>query len=974
VPDYQHVVDEIRAYLAAPGHAVTPEIEILAQEFARHCREANERLRECQNYLRKGLRSEAIHLAEKHPMLLDMFSALDFLELPDWRIACATLSLTAPPHLSLEAAQALSDAYAEESPLQTLLTAHRMLNLAQAPLESRVKILRKIAAADAATLFWGDDLEALEQLRLAEIEAQARDAERREELGWLESLVNEVRDSNWSISVPVLFKKKMDESLERLTNKTGEKMLRAMLPRLDSAYSAMNLTESIAVLSQWDHIVKVCKQHLPSELLNHATAIREWVAQEELKAATQKEFEEACIELQAGLDRDLPTIDLEKRFLATTRFSYEIPSDLERRYQQRMSDRNAASRRRHQLTLGAIAAAVVAILVISGIIYYQSTYNSNVKRWVDAAQDAEFAVSSNGDLQRGISIKESIKKEGNRYLANPDLLGATARLDTAIEAERKRDAAFKAKLAQLQGGGKIADEATLKVASALALRSDEKSAIQIIQDDFAQAQEAKRHQADQQFMDAAAALRTTMIKQLTPAQSQTDRTEYLRELASCDATLKDLENRSDVTESTRQSITSTLRALLKQAAATLTAAEQDRQMIQAVADSNSSALNQTTIKDYLNSLPLGSKRDSFTAAQLRGQGDADVEAWNTLVSTWVVKSVPQNENAATSRVREIEKYIADHPKSPLLLHITAYRDFMKRGLDAVAEDGVWNRTLVRQMSSDLYRKLFIIETKTGKAYYTPEVPDFKVDMIDQSFDAYLSPDLAATKKVHLAKAEGAVMQPGSTFEPPKSPQMIAAEKVRDSIRHMTFDQWPYIGLTAFETFEQSKCHPVVRASTLLRISQLNQETLDWAIGKKLDAAIKQLADLKLDDLHWLDPNDQPSSAILANIDTAVRNLPTADELRKLVQSQLSTIEAPLSTGFIGRGCLIAMPNEEIGIKTSVKPDDGLIVVAVNVQLPKTIEDPVFVRVGRADGGKWALEKSISDKLPEGTLLFIAQER
>ncbi len=969
--DYQRIVDEIQGYLASSRQASPAEIAPLAGEFARCCKEMNDRLRECHGYLRRGLRSEAIHLAEKHPVLLDVLAVLDFAELSEWKLACVSLDLPTPPPLAVQAAQALNDAYAEEVPLQSMLTAHRTLNLAQGALPARVKLLRKIAAADSATIHWGDDLEVVERLRLAEIEEQAREAEKRDELGWLEGLVQEVHEPGWRVPIPVEFKNELDAALKRLTNKTGEKMLRELVPKLEVAHSAMNFEECSAVLRQWDHIVKVCPHKLPADLLEQAAGARSWVTQEQHKADSSKAFDEACADLQGGLDRDVPTVELERLFQATTRYPYELAPELEQRYQKRLAERSAAAQRRFKMTMAGIAAAVIVVLGLSGFWFLKATYQSNLKRWIVAAKDAEVALETSGDLQRAISVRGSIAKEGARYTSNPDLEAETARLDAGIQKEKTRESEFKAVWANLQGADAV-DELALKRAQILALRPDEKGALQALQDKLAQANANKQRQADQQFMGAAEVLRTRMDKQITAELLRLDHEGYIREVAACEALLKDLENRPDVTVSTRLSISMTLDAVLNQAKAALSAADAEQLKIETVAAAKSSKQNQTAIKDYLLSMPNGLKRDSFTAAQQRAEGDAAIEAWDSISASWSQSFVPKSEKEAADRIKVLEKYLPEHPKSPLLLAVGTYRDFLRRGMDAVAEDGVWKRTLDRLMQGALYTRLYVVETEQGKVYYTPEIPELTHSIVGDSITAYLYPDPdpnSAVKPIRRDLRKGDKPKILPTQAAPKSPQMIAAAAVRASIKKMTFDQWPFIGIDAVEIFRaQEKCDPVLQASTVLRISQLNLETLDWVEIPALKSAVKDLADLKPQDKRWIDPEDPESPSARAEISSAVRALPSAAELKQTINART---RPSLPSGFLGRGCYIGMPNKTATIVTLVKPEDGLVAFAVSAHLPKTVEEPGLVVVGHTSNGKWELENPFPEDIPEGTFLFIA---
>ena len=66
--DYQRVVDEIRSFLQSPDQTYSASLKELASVFAEACQEVNQRLRRCEEFLQKGLRSEAIHFAQVEPV------------------------------------------------------------------------------------------------------------------------------------------------------------------------------------------------------------------------------------------------------------------------------------------------------------------------------------------------------------------------------------------------------------------------------------------------------------------------------------------------------------------------------------------------------------------------------------------------------------------------------------------------------------------------------------------------------------------------------------------------------------------------------------------------------------------------------------------------------------------------------------------------------------------------------------------
>ncbi len=75
----------------------------------------------CSSLLQQGLRTEALHLADESPNLLDLVAALDLPDPQAWADFCQNNSLPVPPPLQLDRAAQLNDAYAQDQPLEHLL-------------------------------------------------------------------------------------------------------------------------------------------------------------------------------------------------------------------------------------------------------------------------------------------------------------------------------------------------------------------------------------------------------------------------------------------------------------------------------------------------------------------------------------------------------------------------------------------------------------------------------------------------------------------------------------------------------------------------------------------------------------------------------------------------------------------------------------------------------------------------------------
>jgi hypothetical protein len=188
VLDHQRLADEVRSFVRGGDQTFREPLRQLAADYAAACREVNDRLRRCEDFLRQGLRSEAVHFAQAEPPLLDCLAALDFPELPRWTEASLAYGLPAPPPLLSDTAEALNAAYAAEQALAPLLRTHRRLALARAPLGERLGVLRQLEEADRGSPVWQDEVLSLEAARLRQLAAEVetvvagRDAEALEKL------------------------------------------------------------------------------------------------------------------------------------------------------------------------------------------------------------------------------------------------------------------------------------------------------------------------------------------------------------------------------------------------------------------------------------------------------------------------------------------------------------------------------------------------------------------------------------------------------------------------------------------------------------------------------------------------------------------------------------------------------------------------------------------------------------------------
>lgn len=197
----QQVIDRMRLFIRKEDQELSDELTRDAGHYYEMCRKANGRLRICAEYLRLGLRTEAIQLCEEEPNLLDLVAALDFPEMHEWTELTLSYQLQHEP-LLLEFVESLNEAYAENEPLESLLTHFRLITLLGSPLKKRLEHLRTIASDDPFSPYWDDDVREFEKARFREMVDDARAATRNRDTSALAELMGELESDAWLEAPP----------------------------------------------------------------------------------------------------------------------------------------------------------------------------------------------------------------------------------------------------------------------------------------------------------------------------------------------------------------------------------------------------------------------------------------------------------------------------------------------------------------------------------------------------------------------------------------------------------------------------------------------------------------------------------------------------------------------------------------------------------------------------------------------------
>ncbi|WP_166831115.1 coiled-coil domain-containing protein [Thalassoroseus pseudoceratinae] len=432
---YQKLSQEILSVLQSTDQTRTPKLEQQAAEYSELVAKVNDRLERCGELLRNGLRTEAIHLAESEPPVLELVSDLDLggdEEL--WAELCADYDLPVPQSLLIGRAEELEEAYAQQAPLEDLLSRWRRVNLSRAPMDVRVPILRQLVEADPHTHFWEVDLHSFEQVAIKDAQQEAAQAVKQGNIGRVRDLLAYLRDDSWSVPVPNALIQKLTKAGASLQSNQARQTLTELAPQLDQALSENDLDWAMQLTDQWAAVAKKVNLANDDPLIEQVQPALGWVSDERARKKESRRLSGLVYELEELLnDQSNDTATLERLIEATNVDAAEIPDSLQRRARNRLAELRIRERRRWQVTVGVSVFAVLAVVGLVGFVGYQSLRSQAMNKQSEAIR----GLLADGDLesaeQRYQDLTEEYEFEQLEWLG----LGDEIRQAKQTDVERK---------------------------------------------------------------------------------------------------------------------------------------------------------------------------------------------------------------------------------------------------------------------------------------------------------------------------------------------------------------------------------------------------------------------------------------------------------------------------------------------------------------------------------------------------------
>jgi|GEM_PF-3788000 len=964
MPMTQHreIIDNIRGFLSSSQQVRTPPPVEWAKDYAKLCGDANDRLRKGADALKRGLRGDALQIAEAEPDLLDLVVALDFPDAAKWRGVCERFDLPRPPVLLIESAAALNAAYATEQPLQSLMAYHRVLALARAPLRERLMVMQRIEKLDPTNTFWDDDIRTFERARFEEMRAQLPAALKAGDATAVSQLRDEATASTWRSPVP----QELHRSLQDAAARLAEAALRQLSPKLNAAYSAMAYEECKILLGKWQELITATRLAVPVDLQEQVEPIRGWVHEEDQRREQHIAFEKACNSLQQTLDTDQPTPAIERAYHAAINFHLDLPEELELRHSRRMATRALALRNRRRLLYTAITAGFTIALATIAIIVYQSLLTHEIddaqKILAEALADVQ-----QGQVEKGQALRKQLVEQHARIVGNPLIIKALIDLDSSVAADRQRASDFQQHMkAATAAGVEHPDEADLQRAISLAKTPVETTQVEQLKGDIRDFNAKAQAEIDQQFAADGAAISAEIETQLTPQLMASNLTGFSNQLAVLSNKVDSLRQRNRVSEGLRQAQLASLDAVLGQRGQRIEHVQALQTALQHLRECGSSAeAHMGGIKQFIAEFPEDPHCADFQRAIAAFTAEQAIESWSNLGRHWSFQMLPTSYKSAQDRVADVQRYLSQYPTTPLAGQIQAYLAYLNKGLEVSSPNGVLKEGLRKLVTNPLVHDLRCVDTSNGLRFFVADRTfvdhsDINGKSSGQSFPAITSPDMTKPSKVELTLKDGNLLK--ATI-PIVSPQAAFAAAVENHLDAFDYSDWEAFGLDVTqELLNRQDIDPILQAILLQHILTLNQAVGEWSGQDQFGKVVSALAKQNVDDMQWLDPRIPPTTDTLKKLRASIDTLPPLPKTRALLLQRRDAILKAAQVNLAGEGILL---HNDTGYEVVSKAPvtTGQIIWAIGA-------DSQLVTVGGVKDGRWLLDPDQARLVPDGSLVFI----
>ncbi len=364
----ERLINRIREFNNHVQPRATPEAHELAQQFCEACASLNERLGKCRDFLRQGMRSEAVQEARSAPSVFELAETLAFGEREKWRALCSELELAHTPEIDLETVERLKQECDQEQLLEPLLQEFRRL-VHTGDRDRKIRVLRRIREHDPENPAWIENLTPLEEEELEDLQERAERAMAAEDAPEVARITNALSAPWRAVEPPAETVEKIEAWLRQRRQREAAVEAEQLIETMSDNLEQRDLQGVGTALSAWQRLRKMPDFAPSPEMVETVGKAEQWHETENQSIRREQEFEQTLESLKAQLLRPYPDPEeLAGLWQRLRRFNRPLPDDLRQRVETALHEyRQAREReqsRRRKLILGAAVAAVACLLAL----------------------------------------------------------------------------------------------------------------------------------------------------------------------------------------------------------------------------------------------------------------------------------------------------------------------------------------------------------------------------------------------------------------------------------------------------------------------------------------------------------------------------------------------------------------------------------------------------------------------------------
>jgi hypothetical protein len=970
----------IRSYLSSELNAGDTPLGEKAAIYADLCRQANERLRRCAAYLQQGRRTEAIHLAEVNPDLLERINDLDLPEFAQWIGMCTANGFESPPRLLTEVAAQINDAYAAEADLAPLLKKQRAMALAGSPLWQRLDVQRALVAADPNHPTWDRDLQAYEQARVAELAQEAQEAYDAADARGLYKVLQQLTVDEWSITVPAEQIEGVRRQYREVEVVIATQALHEIMPKLDEAYIAMAEVEAAQLVQQWQSIVTQHKLDVPVELQERLEPIVDWLLTRQQAQKRQQVFAQACGALGAAIDRNAPLEELKALYDACGHGEHPLPEDLQRRFDQAVADQRLASMRRRRITLLIATPIVAAVLLSIGWFVREQLDTHQAKMAAEQLQ----SLTDAGNLQRGAALLARLESRSPRLLSYEslsdardayesarsarqaqryELAGLIADLEEKVEAAESVDGEWvtgvNRQLVQARSLNELAADPNL----ATRLGDVIQSALPLVT--------AWQARIDTEFQQRLQTWAEEKFQSLDTAQLDSDPERFAAQVAQLQRELNVLALTPHVSREAQSPLVYYQKSLgeyaaaLAQRSAARDAQQEARGALEAALEVASVPSRYVQRLQEAAALQADSARasDFANAAQYVQHWEATLR-WEALLQQWRGRVFPEDVDELSDRLATVQRLRNGNPAGYQLPGERALADELRRAEQALGPRGVWRSAYSDYLrSTPAIADLCVIRDQVGQMYYTDCDTEFTRVSGGLAGTVYTRLDLTGLDRRVIDIPQTA---PARQQSPQPSPQTILADDLLGEVAQLSGSNWRGIGLELAEMIrERGGVDSVLRVAMLDRTLEGIERTVP-VVSTAVRSIRDSIAALGVLDVDWVAPNN-PEADNARRIASEFLTHLSLDKLSEQLNATAKRLNQQFAYTPAGYGIALVEQNGWT-ILTRLPPREGAI---ARVVVPDPLTSGTELRqIAVATSSGFQIKPPDMVGVTEGSLVFI----